>query len=356
MKVAYLAPAPGIPVQGPSGASAHIRDVCSTLRERDIDLRVYSVLLSDHRGAYGPLVPASATGLSPWPSWLSRYRAIREVFSARRVATRLMHDIDAGWRPDLIWERHALFSDAGLRVHRKTGIPWVLEVNSPPTLERYRYESLPLAFWSRRWERTVLRAAPTVFAVSSWLTNWLQNDIGCSNVAHIPNGTFALNGVPERGRRLLGVDNSRPILGFVGSDKPWQNWRSLISISKALNMKLVLIGPFQNIEGAVCQPIYDPQDLVDVVSAFTVAAAPYAHDAPPWFSPLKIALYRGQSAPVAASDIGDCRLVMGEGGGTLAPADVGLTAAVERCLSLPRFQLRRTWHQVVDDVFKHVGR
>ena len=238
MKVAYLAPAPGIPIQGPTGASAHIRDLCFALKKKGVDLRVYAVSHSDHRGTHGPVLPAICTGAAHWPSWLSRFRVMREILSARRISQRLLMDIESGWAPDLIWERHTLFSDAGMRVHRKTGIPWVLEVNAPPTMERERYETLPFKRWASRWERTILNAAPHVFSVSSWLADWLQEEVGRKDAIHIPNGTVDVDGDSRRGRELLGVAKGKRILGFVGADKPWQDWHSLIPIARNLNLQL----------------------------------------------------------------------------------------------------------------------
>ena len=54
-------------------------------------------------------------GVAGWPSWLPRYREMAEVITARRVARRVAADAAEGWMPDLIVERHALFSDAGWR-------------------------------------------------------------------------------------------------------------------------------------------------------------------------------------------------------------------------------------------------
>ena len=49
MSIAYLSAAPGIPLQGPSGASAHIRDFVSALRRLDsVDLFVPQTV--DRRG------------------------------------------------------------------------------------------------------------------------------------------------------------------------------------------------------------------------------------------------------------------------------------------------------------------
>ena len=314
--------------------------------DKGIDLRLYSVLQSDHRGSFGPAVSATFSGVPYWPKTLSRYRFIRERLAARRMSNTLMNDIKSGWVPDVIWERHSLFSDAGYHVYRKTRIPWVLEVNAPASLERQRYETLPVKHWAKRWEKQILSSAPHVIAVSSWLENWLHTKMNCPQAVHIPNGTSDLSGNPTRGRALLGISDPRPILGFVGADKPWQSWRELIPIAKALQLQLVLIGPFSTVDDAVGKMVYHPQDLADIVSSFDVAAAPYTQDAPAWFSPLKIALYRGQGVPVAATDIADCRLAVGDRGGVICRPHDRLEDSLRRCLTMPRQVTRRLGHVV----------
>ena len=86
LRVAYLVPAPGIPVQGPSGASAHVRAIAGALGQQ-VDLRVYAARAVDHRGRFGEEVAATISGVGGWPSWLNRYRDMIEVGAARRLAS-----------------------------------------------------------------------------------------------------------------------------------------------------------------------------------------------------------------------------------------------------------------------------
>ncbi|HNH47949.1 MAG TPA: hypothetical protein PKY30_12970, partial [Myxococcota bacterium] len=130
-----LCAAPGIPLLGPSGSSAHLRGVARALHATCVVAR-----REDARGNHAPDFdrPILESGVPGWPSWLRRYRDYREVWTARRIA-RLAYRQN----PSLVWERHSLYSDAGWKLHAQ-GIPWILEVNAPLVEERSRYEELSL--------------------------------------------------------------------------------------------------------------------------------------------------------------------------------------------------------------------
>ena len=89
MRIAWLLPSPGIPVQGPSGASAHVRNICLALSRRS-DLRLFAVRRFDHRGAFGPEIEAEISGVAGWPSWLSSVEEMREIRSARRLVSAVL--------------------------------------------------------------------------------------------------------------------------------------------------------------------------------------------------------------------------------------------------------------------------
>lgn len=302
--------APGVPLFGPSGASAHVRGLGTAL-----GARILAVREEDHRGRFGSLgVPFETVGAPGWPSWLDRFRDQAEVNAARRIARAAMRH-----SPSLVWERHSLFSDAGWKVHAATGAPWLLEVNAPLAEERARFETLRRPDYARAWEREVLLAAPLVAGVSRWVCQWLA-DLGCPRVIHLPNGVTPRVGDRIGTRRSLGLDE-RFVLGFLGSMKPWHGLERIPALLDAIPDAVALIVG----EGSIpAHPrlhhrpfVADPADLV---AAMDVGLAPYGPDAPPWFCPLKILDYRAQGTPVVATDVGDCRELVGDGG-TVAAHD-----------------------------------
>jgi len=321
------------------------------------DTRVYAAQKSDHRGVFGEDVSAWTAGTPGWPSWLARYREMREVWAARRVARRVIEDGLSGWIPDVIVERHALFSDAGWRASSRLRVPWVLEVNAPLLMERERFETVLRPDWARSWERDVLLSAPAIAAVSRWLVRWLRQEVGCRNVAWVPNGVRPLIGDRQRGRAQLGLDADEPAIGFVGSFKPWHGHARLGAIAADLKVKLVLIGTGGGaVDGIGPDQVISTghlsgQLLADAIAALDVGLAPYPADAPPWFCPLKIFDYRAQGVPVVTTKVGDAALLV-KGGGVAVPPDDddALREAVRRCIGRRPRPRVRSWTSVVRDV------
>ncbi len=268
---------------------------------------------ADRRGVAGACaVPIIEVGVPGWPSWLDRFRDYTEVIAARRAA-----QAAARLAPGLVWERWSLFSDAGRRLHAR-GVPWILEVNAPLCLERARYERLRRPAWAEGWQREILQAAPRIVAVSRWLCGWLRDGIGCrGDVRHLPNGVRAAAGDREGTRARLGISD-RFVIGFVGSMKPWHGVEQLPALLDRFPDAVGLCagdGPVALSHPRLIRLGHLPEHrLPDIVAAMDVGLAPYGPDAPPWFCPLKILDYRAQGTPVVAPDLGDCRLLVGEGG------------------------------------------
>ena len=315
-----LSAAAGIPALGPSGASAHLRGVAEALRAP-----IVCPQAADHRGAVAAVgVPVVAAGLGGWPTWAPR-QAMREVRTARRCA-----EAAVTLAPDLVWERHALYSDAGWKVAAATDARWILEVNAPLVVERSRYERLPDRAFAEAWERDVLLAAPEIVAVSGWLTEWLRS-LGCRRVRHLPNGVADHRGDRAAARRRLGLGDEF-VLGFVGSMKPWHGVERIPALLDALPEAVGLVvgdGPVKLSHPRLRTLGHRAEaETADWIAAMDVGLAPYAADAPPWFCPLKILAYRAQGTPVEATDLGDCRLLVGEGG-SVVPPETGLGAVLE---------------------------
>jgi glycosyltransferase involved in cell wall biosynthesis len=350
VNLAYLVGAPGIPTQGPSGASAHVRSIVKALRE-DHEVSCVAALDEDRRGRFGDEIDAAIAGVSGWPSWLASWRELREVWSARRVARRA---IDDGRALDGLIERHALFSDAGWRAADRLGIPWVLEVNAPPVAERLRYEEVRRPRWAQAWQRDVLQAPPVIATVSEWLARWLREDVGARRVEVVPNGVDPFVGERVRGRARIG-DVPEPIVGFVGSPRYWPGSERVVSVARALGGTAVTVG-LGEIEGARSLGFLDGQALADAVAAFDVAVAPYRADIPPWGSSLKVRLYRSQGVPVVASDVVDCRSLVGDAGAVVDPADDdAFVDAARSWVGRRTAPFARSWRDVGRDLVGLLG-
>ena len=346
-RVAYLVGAPSIPIRGPGGASAHIRNLAQALCE-DHDTRVFASKLVDPSGSFGHPVPTIAAGAPTWPRWMNKYRDMIEVSAARRVANRVVSAARHGWTPDVMIERHTLFSDAGWRVADAINVPWVLEVNAPSLLQRSRTETLPLPEFARRWEQKVLQNAPAIVTVSRWLKDWLETEIGCRNVAWVPNGVNPLRGNRERGRAALGLTPDEPAVGYVGALRRSDGAEHLEAIASGANARLVIIGnDTLGSTTAVQTGHLNPQDLADAVAAIDVGLAPYTADAPPWCCPLRVLDYRAQGTPVVGADVGETKTLTGEGGTIVPPGEVDTMIDATRYWMGRRTKRKiRSWHRV----------
>jgi glycosyltransferase involved in cell wall biosynthesis len=267
---------------------------------------------------------------------------MRELRTARRVAAIARRACDDGAADvELLIERHALFSDASLRLSASTGVPWILEVNAPPVRERgLRGE----AVWEpagSRWEREILRAAPRIAVVSRWLADWLVCEIGCERerVAVVPNGVPPHVGDRQATREALGLRDDDFVLGFLGSFQPWHGTEALPFLLHALpDARLLLVGSAASgilpttealrvfgervlTVGRVPEP-----EVAHLVAAMDVGLAPYPPDAPPWFCPLKVLAYRAQGTPVVGTAIADTPTLVDGGGDVVPPGDLDALA------------------------------
>ncbi len=355
MRVGYLLPAPGIPLRGPSGASAHARELCEALSARS-DLRVFAAQEADRRGAFGPALPqATFSGAPGWPAWLGRWRELREVRAARRLDAAVLEAAARGWTPDLLIERHSLFSDAGWRLAQRLGCRLVLEVNAPPVRERLQVEELRQPALAARWEREVLQAAPELVAVSTWLVRWLRDDLGCRQVRWLPNGVPPLVGQRAAGRARLGLRDGELAVGYLGGRKRWHGVERLPGLAKALGAQLVLIGDFPDtFSGARRAGHLHGQALADAVAALDLGVAPYTAEAPPWLCPLKLSWYRAMGVPAVASDVGDCAALLDGGGGVVVPAadDGALREAARAWIGQAQPRRVRSWGAVARALLK----
>jgi len=351
MRALMIAPARGIPVLGPSGASAHLRGMAWAFHRQDPGLRIVAAAESDHRGVHGGVpVPVEVSGEPGWPSWLGKWRERRETWHAARLA-RVARD---GPVPAFIYERWSLFADVGRRV-RQPGVPWVLEVNAPLAQERARFEELRDPAYADAIQRRTLRAADLLIAVSPWVARWLVEEIGVpeERVRMVSNGVEPHVGDREKARASLGVGD-RFVIGFLGTMKPWHGadrlWEVVTAIPGAVGLA-VGAGMDDPGPGVIVAGQVGEQRSADLVAAMDVALAPYPPDAPRWFSPLKILAYRAQGTPVVATDAGEFQHLVGEGGDIVAADD--LEAMVGACLAW-RGRRCEPWLRSWDDVAREV--
>jgi len=338
--VLVVSAARGIPLYGPSGASAHLRGVVGALRRAGHRVTVAVPTTRDDRGAVDDPVDAEAILTAPppprhRPRWV---REIAEVRHSRRLLRDAPDDID------LVWERHSLHADGGWRLAQRRGIPRLLQLDAPLSLERALRDPVALPWLARRLERASLRHADKVLAVSRWLVPWARGQ-GARDVRHVPNATLPDPPPPLHGR------GEGLVIGYIGSCQRWHELDRLPALLGHLPEARALV-----IGDGPCPPPHHPR--IDHVPACADPRPALRHvhvgiapgRPPPWVCPLKLLDYRAMGLRIVSTDVGDSRELVGDAGEVL-PVGAGpatwARAIRRQAAAAPPAPWVRTWDHVV---------
>ena len=233
-------------------------------------------------------------------------------------------------RPDLIYERFSLFLFAGLWVRRVSGIPLLLEVNSPLCEERTANDGLRLRALGRRAQRALWRGADHVLPVTAVLARTVaDNGISPSRITVIPNGIDAarFGAVPAtaEAKVALGIP-PRLVLGFTGFVRGWNAVHRLIDVAADhrqhdLHVLVVGDGPARaSLEAHARERgipdrltitgIVGRDDVARHVAAFDIAVLP---GVTPYSSPLKLFEYLRLGRAIVAPDGENIREILTDG-------------------------------------------
>lgn len=307
MRVAYIVVDPGVPVFGTKGASVHVQEIVRSFRVRGADVNVYAT----RRGAD---VPADLADLRVvehrvrGTDTAERERSIRAAASALATAA-----IEDGC--DLVYERFSLFSDAAAQVAASRGVPSVLEVNAPLVDEQRLHRELIDERGAVSTARRALSTADVVACVSRPVAAWAAEH-GARDPLVAPNGVNTDRIRPAVVRRPA---DATPVIGFVGTLKPWHGVDVLVDAMAdlarrgrrarllvvgdgpertALQERADALGIDAEFTGAVA-----PEHMPTMLTLLDVGVAPY-RAADDYFSPLKVCEYLAAGVPVVASDVG----------------------------------------------------
>lgn len=384
MRIAYLCTDFGIPIGGTKGASIHVRELCRAWRAEGHEVRVYS----PRPGSSDDL--AAGPDLQPCPPSAAERRLherLRQDDSAGAAAAGAcralrytaalpgrLEGVLHAYRPQVLYERYSLFGSAGAELAARLGLPHLLEVNAPLAAEQRRHRGLgePWASVAAAMERELLLSADRVIAVSRPLGDWIEGlGVPPARLRVLPNGVdperFAPS--PEQGaaaRRRLGIDEA-PLVGFVGSLKPWHDVPTLLRALALLRAgraggpaagaqaRLLIVGDGPGRaeleataralglrEAVLFTGAVPHEEVPALLAALDVAVAPCPaatrdplnEDEGPrdYFSPLKLFEYLAAGRPVVATDGAPSRQAIEHGRtGWLTPA--GDAGALARALA-----------------------
>ncbi len=353
MRILYLNFDRGIPVLGDKGASVHVREFVRAAAALGHEV----VVVCARAGEGNAVPPAALIELAPQHSGDCAEGLARELGVAatgsdgarlagelaklaydRSVTDRLFGVLRArNFRPDFVYERHALFSSAGARIAARLDCPRVLEVNAPLAEEQKRFRGLSLESIARRLEAASFAGADAIVAVSEAVRTYIQALVPerAQRIHVLANGVdlgrFAAGRMQrERLRARLGVGPDTGVIGFVGSFKSWHGTELLLEVYQAVaklrDVHLLAVGEgprwdeFRNrVSVAPCRDSVTlagrvpHADVPGWTAACDVVVAPYQAAADFYFSPLKVIEALACGRPVVAPRLGQLVELIAEG-------------------------------------------
>lgn len=339
MRIAYVSADVGVPVFGTNGSSAHVRAVLRALLARGATVDLFAARL-------GGSPPDDLAGIRV----VELPRAARDLpqVERERRAIRANDDLALALAENgpyaLVYERHSLWSSAGMAVARAAGIPGLLEVNAPLLEETARFRTLVDHRTAERQVRRAFADATALLAVSGGVADHLAGFAETRGRVHVvPNGVDPGRFAPVHRER----NPADPFtIGFLGSLRPWHGLAGLFDATRRLverglpaRLSIVGKGPEQaaleaqaaglGIASRIDWAGPVPEAAVpEALAAMDIAVAPYPALAGFYFSPLKLFEYMAAGLPIVTTAVGDLpRLIEHGRTGWLVPPDDPLALA-----------------------------
>jgi len=231
-------------------------------------------------------------------------------------------------RPDAIYERANIYMLSGVWAARLFSLPLLLEVNSPLTEERAKFDGLAMPSFARWTEEVTWRCANYVLPVTAVLGGYIERaGVPPSRIVVTSNGVneeeFRI--VPPEGRpRLPKQFGPGPVLGFVGYVRVWHGLPQIVDLLAKdpdfadTNLMVVGDGPGRaDLEQRakelgvadrlwVCG-LVGRDALAAHISCFDVALQP---EVTSYASPLKLFEYMALSRAIIAPDAPNIREIL----------------------------------------------
>ncbi|AOV17139.1 glycosyl transferase [Acidihalobacter aeolianus] len=375
MKIAYLCADGGIPVLGHKGASVHVREMIGAFTRTGHEVSLFCSRLGEGNapppGECMELPPqddpepianaARDLGIETYEHDRTLRRELARIAHDRALAARMLGALQrSGQRPELLYERYSLMHRAGLQVAAALDIPHILEINAPLVEEQARFRGLVQRGLAESIEREVFRGASHIVAVSAAMkTHAIKQGVPEQRISILPNGVdttrfnTAIDKLLIRARH--GFSGS-PVIGFVGSLKPWHGLDLLLDAFHQIrrehgDARLLIVGDGPVMEhlrerimrermgNSVVLAGHVPHDEIPAyLAAMDVTVAPYQPQPDFYFSPMKVIESMAMGRPVVAPRIGQLTELVEDGvtGRLYSPGDTaGCAAAISELLQNP---------------------
>jgi glycosyltransferase involved in cell wall biosynthesis len=338
MRIACLSTDSGIAYGGTKGASVHLGELTAALAGEGAE-----VLVLVARIAPGSPDPPPGVTVEPLPG-PGKGASAAERLSAEPERQMWLEERLDGFGAAALYERLALHTAAGSAAARRLGIPHLVELNAPLLQEAARYRTLPKPEVANLLERSVLRSADLVLAVSGPLAGYARAR-GARRVAVSPNGVDVDRFDVAAPRSLR-----PPSAVFVGTLRPWHGVETLAHAWRLMGPAappLTVVGDGAGRElleevGAHVTGALPHAEVPAALAAAGIGIAPYAADAPPYFSPLKLFEYMAAGLAIVAAQIpGVTELVDERTAVLVSPGDPEALADAVASLAADRRRLTR---------------
>jgi len=341
MRLAYLCFDFGIPVLGTKGAAVHLRETVDALRRLGHTVQVYSpdqgleetgVQWDDWCATPLRGFASDVVGLLTHEDLAQGKRLSRELRALlfAEYSQRILLPALTAFKPDVIYERYSLLAYAGAELAHRLGVPLLLEVNAPLTLEQARYRELVLKRTAEGVECKVLNRADALIVVSKALADHARSfGVRPDRITVLPNGVNparfnpGVSGEDVRARYHL---EGKRVVGFVGTLKPWHDLETLVAAVRLLvrednRVHLLVVGDgsgadklraleedYITLTGSVPY-----EEVPRFMAAMDVIAVPYPAGGEPYFSPLKLFEAMAMAKPAVGARIGQIEEVLVHG-------------------------------------------
>ena len=325
MRLVYVSTDPGIAWGGAKGASVHLAEIVEALAREGANVLV---LVS----AVAPEAPSPPLGVTvealPVPR---KHVSVDELLAGEGALAGWLEERMRAFGASAVQERIALYSAAASSAAHALGIPHLVELNSPLPEEAARYRQLERPEAAEELERSVLAGADLVFPVSSPLAEYAARR-GARRIEVMPNAVRLerFEVLPRR------ADGGAPVAVFAGALRPWHGVEAIAAAwgrlgAAAPRLRVIGEGPGREALAAAGGEMLGAvahDDVPALLAGADIGLAPYAPDAPTYFSPLKLFEYLAAGLAVVAADIPGVRDVVGTDGAVLiAPGDSHALAA-----------------------------
>jgi glycosyltransferase involved in cell wall biosynthesis len=355
MHIAYVCADLGVPVFGRKGCSIHVQEVVLAFGRLGARVELFTPRAEGEPPPGLEAVPVHCLPAAPRGDAVTRERAALAANDALHEALRRAGPFD------LVYERYALWSFAGMEYARAARVPALLEVNAPLIEEQAEHRTLVNRHGAAAVAARVFGAATVLVAVSTEVGSYLEGYPEAARRIHVvPNGV-------NLERFLPGLLAARPrqagtfLVGFVGSLKPWHGLTTLVQAFALLHgrhpdARLLVVGEgpegphlleelsrrglcgATELTGAV-----PPTEVPRLLARMDATVAPYPILKRFYFSPLKVYEYMAAGLPLVASRVGQlAELIQDRVNGLLCPPGdaVALAAALEELRNDPELRRR----------------